>query len=310
MTNDRPQVLPPNLLGTLWAWRLVLAGFVLVAGVAGFGLEVRKPKLYEGNVRMHMTYANEGSDAPRDPQRRLVDLAARVTSAQVVERTILKLGDGAPSGPDLLRRVSARPSQGIDLIEIHAVDPSPAYAARIANAFAEAFKEVSAETRLTAARDAAAKLDGFQAESQERLTAANNKVNEVRAAIQQQVNDSVPAAPPALRAQALEQRFATDTGYITASAELDAAVSQLKELSGRRQQLTLDAATGGSGVEFVEPARPSNVPVGPKPLRGALIAGVVGLIVGAVAVFWLASNRRPAPAKSTPRPARVPVEDQ
>jgi uncharacterized protein involved in exopolysaccharide biosynthesis len=121
-------------------------------------------------------------------------------------------------------------------------------------------------------------------------------VNEIRAAIQQRVDATVPAVPPILRTQAMEQQQASDAGYISAQAELESAIAQLQELSSRPQEMALEAATLGSGVELIEPAKVPTTPVAPKPQRAALLTGVAGLLAGCLVVWFQAYRKGAAPA--------------
>jgi len=54
----------------------------------------------------------------------------------------------------------------------------------------------------------------------------------------------------------------------------------------------VDAAAAGSGVELTEPATAPTRPVQPRPLLGALIGGVLGLVAAAALAWWLADRRR------------------
>jgi uncharacterized protein involved in exopolysaccharide biosynthesis len=178
----------------------------------------------------------------------------------------------------------------LDIIDIAVRDASPERAERIASEMAAAFQEISAEARVAAAQAAVASLEGMRSEIQARVESTNKRLGEVRGAIEAQVNRDVPGSTPNLRVQTLETRLATDPAYLSALAERDAALDQLRELSTRSQRLTLDAATRGSEVDLTEPARVSEQPVSPRPLRYALLAGLLGLLVSASAV-WLRALR-------------------
>jgi capsular polysaccharide biosynthesis protein len=280
----------PGLLSAMRRSARIIVAATVGAALLGFLIANRAPEQYQSRVRLHISYPDEGSQAPRDPQRRLNDLAARVTSTQVLERTVERLGGGSPSAQQLASEVTALPSQALDIIDIAVRDASPERAERIATEVGRAFQEVSAETRVAAAQAAVASLEGLRSEIQERVESTNKRLGEVRGAIEAQVNRDVPGSTPNVRVQTLETRLATDPIYLSALTERDAALDQLRELSTRSQRLTLDAATRGSEVDLTEPARVSEQPVSPRPLRYALLAGLLGLLVSASAV-WLRALR-------------------
>jgi succinoglycan biosynthesis transport protein ExoP len=296
--SDSPQERAPGLLSTMKASLRIIVAATVAAGLLGFLIASRTTEQYESRVRLHISYPDEGSEAPRDPQRRLNDLAARVTTTQVMERTAQKLGAGSPSTAQLATKVTAQPSQALDIIDVTARNGSPDGAERIATAVAAAFQEVSAEARVAAAQAAAASLEGVRSEVQERVDSTNQRLGEVRGAIEGQVNRDLAASGPEARRQALETRLATDSVYLTALAERDAALDQLRELSARSQRLMLDAAARGSEVDLTEAARTSEQPVSPRPLRYALLAGLLGLLASASAVWLRALRHATEPRRS------------
>jgi capsular polysaccharide biosynthesis protein len=287
----------PGLLSTMKASLRIIVAATVAAGLLGFLVASRAPEQYESRVRLHISYPDEGSEAPREPQRRLNDLAARVTTTQVMERTAQKLGRESSSAERLAAKVAAQPSQALDIIDITARDASPEGAERIATAVATAFQEVGAEARVAAAQAAVASLEGVRSEVGARVDSTNKRLGEVRGAIEGQVSRDLAASGPEARRQALETRLATDAVYLTALAERDAALDQLRELSARSQRLMLDAAARGSEVDLTEAARTSEQPVSPRPLRYTLIAGLLGLLASASAV-WLRALRDAAEPQS------------
>lgn len=296
---EERQSATPGLLAVMWKSIGLIIVLTLGAGLVGFVVAKLQTEQYLGSVRLHMSYPDEGSDAPRDPQRRLNDLAARVSTTPVLERAAQKLGANAPSVQELTMNVSAQPSESVDIIDIQVRDASAERAVRIANEVAAAFQEVASNARVAAAQAAVENVDRIRSEIQSKVGSTNQRLNEIRAGLEAEVNKSADPAPPNLRAQALDVRLESDTEYLAALAERDAALNQLRDLTSRTQEITLDAAATGSGVDLVEPASVSDDPVSPKPLRSALLGGVVGLLV-AVSLAWLREMKQaPAPRGST-----------
>jgi succinoglycan biosynthesis transport protein ExoP len=160
-----------------------------------------------------------------------------VTSAQVQRQVRVELG----STPGVL---AAQVGQ-TDVIAVTAVSPSPASAARIANAYAKAFVAWSTATAVS------------------NLSAAENQLNAQIGAIGKEIG-RLPAH---------------DT------AQAAALSNQQAVLKGQLAQLEVAGATASTGLELVTPAVAPTAPSSPKPVQDALLGFVAGLVLGIGAAF-------------------------
>lgn len=87
-----------------------------------------------------------GSTIGGDAERRLLTEARRIESAPVRARTA-ELLDGALSPREIGERVDVQASATIDLLRAEAVGESGEEAAGLANAVAEAYRQVASEGR-------------------------------------------------------------------------------------------------------------------------------------------------------------------
>ena len=111
----------------------------------------------------------------------------------------------------------------------------------------------------------------------------------------------------------LEASLGANPGNAALRAERDAAIAQLVNLNTRIQQIDINMALYGSGVEHFETADIPGSPVSPRPRRNATAAAVLGLLVAGAYALWrterspLAEHRHdPAPVLGAPLLGQVP----
>lgn len=286
---DHPEAweMGPGLLESVWKYRKLVIITVIVAGAVGFGASFLQSTMYEGEASMILADPRNSGvfrDESRiviDPSRYVRNQAERIESTAVLARAA-QLEGGRVSIEDLRERVTAEPSTNLDLITIRALDPTAGGAASLANSVGEAYQQiVSEEVQANAAR-AIAELDSQIAE------------------LQAQIDE-------------LDARLATDPGNSAIKAQRDAATGQLVNLSGRSDQIAVDAALYGSGVELFESAEVPESPAQPKPIRNGALAAVLGMMAASAWAWWRADKNEvmedrndPAPILGAPLLAEIP----
>jgi len=266
----------PGLLEAMWRFRRVVAVAVAVAVVVGFAASFAQTRLYEGEARLILAdprnagVFRETTQIVIDPSRYTRNQAERMTSTPVLTRAA-ELEGGRVTVADLQGRVTAEASANLDLITIRALDPTPEGAASLADAVAEAYQQVVAEEVRGNADAAIAELAASKAELQARIDA--------------------------LEAELV--RAGDDTAL---RAERDAAVAQLVTISSRAEQIGVDAALYGSGVELFERSEVPESPAQPQPLRNAALAGVLALLGAGAWAWWQADRNETADGRHDPAP--------
>lgn len=278
--------LGPGLVEAVWKYRRLVVLATLVAAVSAFGLSFLQETMYRGEARLILADPrNQGVfDVTRvviDPSRYVRNQAERITSSVVLSRAV-ELEGGRLSLEEAADRVEVEPALNLDLITIRALDPTPEGAASLADSVAEAYQQIVGEEVQRNAEAAIAELEQTRAELEAR-------VDELTARLRADPNDPVTLA------------------------ERDAAVSQIAELKTRAEQIAVDAALFGSGVELFEPAEVPESPARPQPVRNAALGGLLGLMASAAWAWWQAdrtqsADRRhdPAPVLGAPLLAEVP----
>lgn len=282
--NDNGWDAGPGLLeSVLRYWRVVLV-VTIVFGLVGYGGSFLQEKLYEGEARVVLTDPRNSEQFNQiviDPSRHVRNQAEVMTSSLVLARATQLQGSGL-SVKVLEERVTASASTNIDLITVSALDPSPEGAASLANAVVEAYEQIV--------------IEGVQSNADKSIAA----IEESAASLRQRIG-------------ALEDQLKATPGDSALTAQRDALVVELANYTSRADQIQVDAALYGSGVDVFEPANIPESPAQPQPLRNAALALVLGAMAASAWAWWRADRRDesehrhdPAPVLGAPLLAEVP----
>ena len=215
----------------------VIAAVVLLGAAAG-GYSVNQPKQYTASAQLLVqpttgTLPSAGSQQVISPTDVLTELQL-LTAAPVKEAVRQQLG----SEP----KVSASQVGQTNVIAVAATSKSPMLAAKIANAYANAF--VAYQQTVTNAKLAAA---------------------------EQQLQSQISA---------IDTQVASLSKAASTTPQADALLVQETALKEELATLQVSGAVSGGGVEVVTPAKAPTSPSSPKPVQDALIAAIVGLLLG------------------------------
>ncbi|MFQ5518022.1 MAG: AAA family ATPase, partial [Acidimicrobiia bacterium] len=260
--------LGPSLSEALWRFRWLVIAAVLVAGGAGYGLSYLQATTYQAQAGMILTDPRisgafqDSTTGIGDLSRYVRNQAEFVESTAVATRAAELLTDSLGIGPGAVAGASsATPSADLDLVTVKATYATAAGAAAIANAVADAYQQLVLE------------------EVQDNATAAIAELATSKTQMQGRVDD-------------LDDVLATEPDNLAVKAERDAAVAQLVTLDTRIEQINVNMALYGSGVQFFEAAKAPSARSTPKPVRNAAAAAILGLL-GAGAFAWWRTERQP-----------------
>jgi capsular polysaccharide biosynthesis protein len=243
----------PGLPQSIWRYKWLVGGLVVLGILIAFLLSAAQPTRYEGIVRIYLT-AEEV--AAGDTERTVMSHAQFVESPTVADRVIALTGNRL-TRKEFEKRLKVEPAADANFITIRALDTTPENAAGLANAVDLAYRQILSEQRRAAANQTIAALEAVQARLASELTQIQQ---------QRRANDS-----PALQAEEQAKR-----------REMEATANKIEETSA-------DAA--GSPPVLQDTAAVPDEPVQPKPLLAAAIGALVGLVIG-VALAWLLAARR------------------
>jgi uncharacterized protein involved in exopolysaccharide biosynthesis len=266
----------PGLVASVWRYRWLVAAVALVGVLAGLGVSLVQPVMYEGSSRVLLVDPSservfqEGTGQPLDPDRYVRNQAAFMLSPPVLERAV-RLVKGRVSVKQLRKRLTTEPSKELDLVTVRVRDRTAGGAAELADAVARAYEE-------TAVQQARASVARTVAQLQATERSLRGRLEELEAKLRAAPSDA------AVR------------------VERDAVAAQLAQVDRRSQELGVEGAVGDP-VRLREAAEVPESPVQPKPSRLAAVGLLLGLVVAAGLAWWLAW-RRQVPA--TGQPAAAP----
>ncbi len=263
--RDAPaELTSPSLLGAMWRYRWAVLGITLGLALAGYGLTLLQTKEYRAESEVILADPTLVSDfrsglsTLRDPARYVRNQIELMESSTVAARAS-ELLEGRVGPETVLRSASARASTDRDLVTVQAVRPDPQEAADIANAVVAAYQDV-------VTREVQASAASVISELERSRTEIESRIAEIDTALQ----DDPDSAP--------------------LNAQREAAIAQLVDLETRIEQISVNSALYGSGAQFVEPADAPQSPTSPRPLRDAVLGGLLGLLLGAAFAWWRTST--------------------
>lgn len=201
---------------------------------------------------------------PNVNTERAVDTEIEVIEAEPVRDLVRARIGSAPS-------VSVRPVGVTDVITIRAESTDATRAAVVANAYASSY------------------IDFRRKQAFDELAAASGEIQTKITELQAQIENlasQLSAAPVCVdtrtTADACAQRANVEQ---TATARRTTLNSQLALFQQRLDQLQVDSALTTGGAQLVTPASPSRTPFAPTPLRNAVLAVMLGVLLGVGLAF-------------------------
>lgn len=256
-----------HYVNLLWrrAWLLVL-GTLLAAGSAYAAARLTTP-VYEASAKLLVNEAP--TSAANDPASIVIksERLARTYADMMQQRPVLTDAiaevQADLSADDLARRLSVTPIRDTQLIALVVQDGDPVRAAALANAIPQVFSRQNAALQTARYADAKANLNT-------QLAATTELIEQVQAEL------------AAGRSGEIDE---------TDRQRLQAELARLQQVADRLnenlQNIQLAEAQSTSNIVVTEPADIPTEPVRPRPLRDALLAGVVGLMLAGGVIFLI-----------------------
>jgi succinoglycan biosynthesis transport protein ExoP len=233
----------------------IVAGLVFIATVM---LTFRQTPQYEGTTKILVKPVQNPGTSMAVAQQPNLDTERELVLSEAVARKVQRQAGVSLSMSTLLRHARVQVLTDTEVMEVKYVDPDPAAAARLANAFAAAYVDFRSEQTLDQFQAAAAavqrRIDGIQ----ESLSSLNKKIQETK--------------DPSSRA--------------TLQAQRDALVASLGVLQERLLDVQSNASVAQGGAQIVQRAVEPRSPVSPNKRRDAALALIAGIGLGVGIAFF------------------------
>jgi len=241
----------PGLLDyvrVLWRRRLIVILAVIVAVGGTIGIDTVRTRIYRATstiLFVSQNYSNNGTMVPLSP----TDIATDIELVQGATITALVTKDlGAVPPPVTVIQVGTT-----EVAKISVSSPNKFLATTAANDYAQAYI-LGSQNRYLASQQ------GAEAQIQQQINGIQSQIQSV----QLQIN--VPGA--------------NQSQISNLDAQLGTLESQQQALHTQLTQLTVEASQTPSGGQLVAPATVPTRPVSPNRVVDAVIAGIIGLIIG------------------------------
>ena len=241
-----------------YLWVLALVPVVL-AGVAYFQAD-GQDRMYSATSQVLLR--------PNDPNERLGSSDQAVSQVGNIEQYVRSQGNLARSpeirvavaqqldvtAKSLEKTIKVTALVDSNTLEITATTTDPEQSVEVANAVADEYITNRREYARAGLERAIADIDA--------------KIEDVTAQL-----------------KALSASAATGTDSASATAEIDSANSQLSELTNRKYGLEIDVSLKNGEAEIIAEAEEPDGPVSPRPLRSAILGGMLGVLLAAGGVL-------------------------
>jgi uncharacterized protein involved in exopolysaccharide biosynthesis len=260
----------PGLVASVWRYRWLVAAVALAGALAGFGVSLVQPVMYEASSRVLLT----APASDQEPDRFVRNEAALMVSPPVLDRAVRGV-KGRVTVKQLRERLVAEPSTESDLVTLRVQDTTAQGAAELVAAVGSA----------------------YEATVVERARAVQRRAVEQARAIQKTLRD---------RLAGLDAKLEASPDDRTLRSQRNAIAGLLAQAVLQEQQLQLNGPAEDP-VSLLEQPEVPDEPAQPKPLRLVVLGGLLGSVLAAVLAWWLAGSRQPPAISPQPGwPAPLP----
>jgi succinoglycan biosynthesis transport protein ExoP len=227
----------------------VIAITVGVLVALALALSLLQSKVYEGEARVVVQPRSNDAVFSAQTGPSLDPELALETEIQVLKSTTVRAAVRRQLGP--VPKVSASRVGQTLVVAVRARSGEPARAATITNAYARTYIKLRRQQAVDDLLAAGTEIQRKVSESQRQI-----------AAVQQDLTTAVPATRPALESR------------------LEALIGQQALFQQRLDEVQVQAALKTGGLQLVATATRPTEPVAPTPVRNAILALVMGLMLG------------------------------
>jgi uncharacterized protein involved in exopolysaccharide biosynthesis len=261
-SNDWQQ--GPSLIESVRRSKWLIVTTLLIGAVVAFAWSWTQPVRYAGMARVFVAV---GGEEASDARLVVAHQANFVTSPEVLDRTVA-LTSYRVTRKELTKRLTVEPARDANVITVRVLDDTPERAANLADTVVRAYRTVVAEQTTAGVRQQVVAIEKRQARIDAQIATLNEQL---------QADPGNPVLTATIKAK---------------NKELDNLADQAEE-AGRaadRATSTLETLRDNATV-------PSEPAQRPRPLRNAVIGGLLGLLLGlGYAAMVQPARRRIQPA--------------
>ena len=283
----------------VWRWSWLLVSWAILAGVSAYYLSSRQTPVYQASALAMINIAPSSVDSAYYVslgQQLGESYSQLMTTRPVLDAAAQRLGLEYLPGS-----VQVTPITNTQLLNVRVIDTDPERAALIANTLVTVFSEqIQADQ---AARYADSKqnlktqldaLDGqIQTTSGDLAVLGQEILRDNTALTDLLRTDNITRTQEELdqRASLIQQTQSSLQSRLSQQAQMQTILQNYRTsyaiLLQSYESVRLAESQSSSGVLLKDPAVPNAIPIQPQPIRSALLAAVVGLLLAGGVIFLI-----------------------
>lgn len=260
--NKFPALRQYSAITVRWLWFLGLS--VVIAAVGAYVVSKETRPVYRATTLLIVDQQAPGQDTYTGllaSTQLIATYKVLLTEPLVLQKAADQVG-GISEG-QLQSHVQVTDQAGTQLINLQVDDTDPVRAARLANAIAGAFEQVQQQAATANYVSAQQVFSQQISQTSAQITSLTDQINALQA--KDPFNQQIPA---------LQQ-------------QLNSAQKNFEALQTLYAQLPAQQASVATSTHIFQPATPPTSPDHPRPLRYALVAGALGLVLAGCLVFLI-----------------------
>ncbi len=262
----------------LWRWSWVLVLAAAIAGVIAYSLTNKQTRMYQATT---MAMVNGASGSSVDTysslyigQQLATTYASTMLAGPVMDAVSSRVGFPVSAAQFNIQTVS-----NTSLIKVTVTDSNPERAAILANTLISVFSEQVLADQSSRYAELKTSLEAELANIDGQIISAQEKLAVVEARLSEQ-------------STLYPDSTSVDAADLLAKSQYQTSISQFQQsrsyIIQSYQQVKLAEAQSTNTVIQKDPAVPNYTPVQPQPMRSAMLAAIVGLMVAAGVIFLIA----------------------
>ena len=271
--TGRPELGVYDYLQMLWRRKLVIIAAVVLVVVVVVGLDTRKVRVYEGTASLLLTPSFSGALSAAGTGSLGASTVDAPTAVKVIQSQATANAAAASLKLKSVPSASAAQAGTTSVVSVTVRSTDPAFAAKVANAYANAYIVGQQTQAINSLTDASTQISSRISSLDQQLQTVQGQISDITSHEQPaQLTNGSPGPPQPTPTQAAQ--LASLALQQTTLNDQQTAFKQ--ELS----QLQVAANLAGGGGQLVSPAFTDRTPVSPKTFRDTIIAIGLGLALG------------------------------
>jgi capsular exopolysaccharide synthesis family protein len=261
----------------IWRHKLLILALGVLAGAAALALDTRRTKVFEAKAQVLLTPTlSQAVSATNGGNSAALSATDVATDAKVISSPANQQAAAALLKVPSVPKASVTQVGTTNVVNVGVQSPDPAFAIKVANAYAQAYIAGQQRQAVSSLEAAAKQLSSKIATLQGQISSIQNQIGALSAPTSTTVSGSASTVPPS-----------SNPAIAALQSQQNSLVEQQTTLREQATQLSYTAQLAGGGGQIIGLATPPAALVSPHRVRDTALAGGIGLVLGlGVAFLW------------------------